>query len=284
LNEGPFVIASASGDPYYRLVRRMKLQSASGAAFDLEVTRDVRLLNQDDLAALFGEASARVMTGSGVKRVAFETVNTITNRGEPMAKEKGLVSIWVLGMLNASARTVVIVPYEPGDESRLGPPVKSDYFGPIPPDRLKILPEAILFRADGVGRGKIGTSPRRARNVLGSIDFKAGVLTLVHFTMPDDPTRHDYLNNMWQLDQPEPYVGDVANSYNDGPPGPGQSGLGAFYEIESLSPAVALATGESVSHHHRTLHLQADAATLAQLAKEILGVDLEAVRKEMLPQ
>ncbi|MFH1921077.1 MAG: DUF6786 family protein [Planctomycetota bacterium] len=284
LNEGPFEIASGPGDPYYRLVRRMKLESASNAAFDLDVTRDVRLLSQSDLATLFGEAAARAMTGSGVKRVAYETVNTITNRGEAMAREKGLVSIWALGMLNAAAETVVIVPYKPGDESQLGPPVKSDYFGPIPPERLKILPEAILFLGDGEGRGKIGTSQKRARNVLGSIDFKAGVLTLVHFTMPDDPTRHDYLNNMWGLDQPAPYVGDVANSYNDGPPEPGQAGLGAFYEIESLSPAVALGTGESLAHHHRTVHLQADAATLAQLANEILGVDLETVRKEMLPR
>ena len=201
-----------------------------------------------------------------------------------MTKKKGLVSIWMLGMLNASPRTVVIVPYKPGDESRLGPPVKSDYFGPVPPERLKILPEAILLLADGKFRAKIGTSQKRARNVLGSIDFASGVLTLVHFTMPDDPRRYDYMNNMWELPQAEPYVGDVANSYNDGPPEPGKEGLGAFYEIESLSPATALGTGQSLWHRHRTIHVQAEMATLDELAREILGVDLGTVRKEMLPQ
>ncbi|NQT13294.1 MAG: hypothetical protein HQ582_11130 [Planctomycetes bacterium] len=284
LNEGAFEITSGPNDPHYRLVRRMKLQNASATQFDLAVTRDVRMLEPADLVKLFGQAAAGVMTSGDLKMVGYETVNTITNRGPAMQEEKGLVSIWMLGMLNASPKTVVIVPYKPGDDGQLGPPVKSDYFGAIPPERLKILPEAILLLADGKFRAKIGTSQKRARQVLGSIDYEGGVLTLVHFTMPDDPTRHRYMNNMWGLSQPQPYAGDVANSYNDGPPEPGKEGLGAFYEIESLSPAAALATGESLSHHHCTLHLQSDPATLGELAREILGVDLGAIQAEMFPK
>ena len=30
---------------------------------------------------------------------------------------------------------------------------------------------------------------------------------------------------MWQVPQGEPYVGDVANAYNDGPPAPGKKGV-----------------------------------------------------------
>ena len=71
------------------------------------------------------------------------------------------------------------------------------------------------------------------------------------------------------------------NSYNDGPPEPGKKGMGAFYELESLSPAKELKTGESISHKNVTVHIQADMDILAQSAKEILGVDLEKVRKEM---
>jgi hypothetical protein len=281
LNEGSFRIKSKPRDPYYRLVKRMQLRNASATDFDFDVTRDVRLLNEQDLRELFGEAAAGIMTSSRAKMVGYETVNTIANRGAAMTKEKGLVSIWVLGMLNASPETVVVVPYKPGDAAELGPVVKSDYFGPIPPERLKILPEAVLFTADGKYRAKIGTSQRRARNVLGSIDFASGVLTLVQLTMPDDPAAHAYMNNMWEVPQAEPYVGDVANSYNDGPPEPGKKGLGAFYEIESLSPAAALKPGQSCSHRHRTVHVQADSATLGKLAKDVLGVDLETVRQEM---
>ncbi len=281
MNEGPFEVVSAAGEPVCRMTRRMQLENASSTRFDLAVTRDVRLLDAADLKNLFGEPAARLMTQPGVRRVAYETANTIANRGEAMTKEKGLVSIWMLGMLNSGPKTVVIVPYKPGDESCLGPVVRSDYFGTVPPERLKVLPEAILFLGDGNYRSKIGTSQRRARNVLGSMDFEAGVLTLVHFTMPEDPTQHPYLNNLWQLPQAEPYVGDVANSYNDGPLGPGKPGLGPFYEIESLSPAACLKPGESLGHCHRTIHVQADLPVLERLAKEVLGVDLETVRRAM---
>jgi hypothetical protein len=160
--------------------------------------------------------------------------------------------------------------------------VNSDYFGPIPPQRLQITPAAVLFRADGNYRSKIGIPQRRVRNVLGSIDFRAGVLTLVQFSLPADPPRALYMNNAWGGPHARPYMGDVVNSYNDGPSQLGGKGLGPFYELESLSPAEELASGQSLVHRHATVHVQADPATLARLAKEILGVDLEAVRRQML--
>jgi acetyl esterase/lipase len=282
LNEGAFEVISPTLSPTLRMTRRMRFENASGTPFDLTATREVRLLERADLAGLFGESAAAAMTGPGVKIVGYETVNTIQNQGPPMSKPKGLVSIWVLGMLNAGPENVIVMPYRPGDPSALGPVVKSDYFGSVPPERLKITPQAILFRADGHYRAKLGTSQKRARNVLGSINFADGVLSLVQFTMSSDPSRQDYINNMWQVPQAEPYVGDVANTYNDGPPEPGKKGLGPFYEIESLSPTRALATGQSLVHRHRTLHIQADPATLTRLAKQILGVDLAMVRQEML--
>ena len=284
LNEGAWTATPAAGDSSLRLTRRIQFQNASATAFDLDVTRDVRLLGPDQLAALFGPAGSATLHSPAVKLVGYETVNSISNRGAAMNEAQGLVSIWILGMLNAGERSVIIVPYRPGDEAALGPVVKSDYFGAIPSERLKILPEAILLRADAHWRSKIGTSQRRARNVLGSIDFGAGVLTIVQFSMPEDPDKVAYMNNMWELPQAHPYRGDVANSYNDGPTEPGKPGMGNFYEIESLSPAALLKTGQSLAHHHRTLHIQADLPVLARLAKEILGVDLEAVRQAMLPE
>jgi hypothetical protein len=229
------------------------------------------------LAELFGKASADKMTAKGVKLVAYETGNQITNRGPAMTKDKGLVSMWILGMINSGPETVVVVPYKSGSEAELGPVAKSDYFDPAPgTDRVKITPEAVLFRADAKFRSKIGVPQKRAKNVLGSIDFKNNVLTLVSYNMPADPTKELYMANAWVLPQPAPYVGDVVNAYNDG------GAFGDFYEIESLSPAKELKTGESLTHCHRTIHVQADKAVLVQLAKEILGVEWDAVHKEML--
>jgi len=281
MNEGAWKVLSSPNDPVVRMAKHMKLENTAATAFDLDVTRDVRLLGGEDFRQLFGASAAAAIGKSSVKTVAYETANQITNRGPAFSKPKGLVSIWILGMMNAGPQTVILVPYKAGPAAQLGPVVKSDYFGAVPADRLKITPEAILFRADNQFRSKIGTSQRRARNVLGSIDFQAGVLTLVHFTMPDHPAKHDYLNNMWGVPQAKPYTGDVANAYNDGPNDLGKQ-MGPFYEIESVSPTLVLKTGESLVHRHRTIHIQADAETLAELAKEILGVDLEAVRKAML--
>jgi hypothetical protein len=78
---------------------------------------------------------------------------------------------------------------------------------------------------------------------------------------------------MWEQ-QARPYGGDVINSYNDGPLGPGQPPLGPFYEIESSSPAAALAPGASLEHVHRTIHLQGDDVDLEAIAKGVLGVSL----------
>ena len=280
INEGAWQVVSSAAD-HCRMTAGMTFQNASATDLELDVTRDVRLLGPDNLEDLLGQTAAEMIAGSGVKMVAYETRNEIVNRGEPMTKEAGLVSIWILSMLNAGDETVTIVPYKPGTEAELGPVVKSDYFGEVPPERLKILPEAVLFNADAKCRSKIGTSQRRARNMLGSIDFGGGVLTLAQFTMPDDPTAHDYMNNMWELPLAEPYTGDVANAYNDGPNETG-SQLGAFYEVESLSPAKVLDTGESLMHCHRTIHVQGEAAALGKLARETLGVDLETVRGAML--
>jgi hypothetical protein len=282
-NEGGWKVVTEPKADDQRVVMsvNMKFGNASAASFDIDVTRQVNLLAADEFKKLFGATAADLVAKPGVKMVAYQTVNEFTNRGPDLSKKSGLISMWILGMMNAGPKAVIIAPYKPGAVDELGPVVKSDYFGSVPADRLKITPEAVLFRADNNYRSKIGISQRRVKNTLGSIDFGSKVLTLVSFTMPEDPTSVDYLNNMWKLPQEKPYVGDVANAYNDGPNDLGKQ-MGAFYEIESVSPAKELKTGESLSHTHRTIHIQADMETLKALAKEALGVDLDAVEKEML--
>jgi len=100
------------------------------------------------------------------------------------------------------------------------------------------------------------------------------VLTIVQFTQPKDAV--DYVNSLWKL-QDKPFGGDALNSYNDGPPSPGAKPLGPFYELESSSPAAALKPGKSLSHVHRTIHLQGDPAALDPVAKAVLGVSLQEI-------
>lgn len=242
--------------------RAMKLTNYSGTKFDLEVTREVRLV---DAAKLLG-----MRLKPSVKAVAVESVNTIKNVGNAAwKKETGLLSIWMLGMLNASPATTVVVPFVKGPEAKLGPIVNDTYFGKVPAERLVVKDGVLFFAADAKRRSKIGLSPKRAKPVLGSYDAVNKVLTVAQFTMPKGAT--DYVNSMWKL-QDDPFSGDVVNSYND------NGKMGAFYELESSSPALALAPGKSGTHVHRTIHLQGDEKELDTIARKVLGVSLAEIR------
>ena len=274
LNDGAFQITSTDADPYYRLARRIRLQNASRTQFDIEILREIHLQKLHHFGKLFGAEAQSAVTAGRLRMVGFQTINTITNRGAAMTRPKGLLSIWSLGQFPAGARTSIIIPYKDGDDPKLGPIVNSDYFGEIPKERLRVNSQAIWFAGDGKFRSKVGVSQARVKPIAGSIDLENGVLTLVHFTMPSDPTNYGYVNNNWGK-QKEPYQGDVFNSYNDGPPAPGKPALGGFYELESLSPAAQLPTGKSITHEQATFHLEGTPAALARVAKAALGVDIK---------
>jgi hypothetical protein len=274
LNDGVFKIISSKEEPSYRLSRQMKFTNAAKTQFDLEVAREIRFQAAHHFGEIFGSEAEALLTKSHLRMVGFQTINTITNRGPAMTRERGLVAIWSLGQFPSGPRAHIIIPYKPGDPSDLGPIANTEYFGRIPADRLRVSSEALWFLGDGKFRSKIGISQHRAKPVIGSMDLERGVLTLVHFKMPTDPTAYSYVNNQWGR-QEEPFRGDVVNSYNDGPPEPGKPAMGGFYEIESLSPAAQLPTGKSLTHTQTTFHLEGDPAALARVARTALGVDVK---------
>jgi hypothetical protein len=246
----------------------------SGTRFDVKLNRDVKLLTQKATAEKLG-----LKPGKGVKAVAYETVNKITNAGkQPWAKDSGLLSVWILGMFNPSPATTIVVPIKPGPESQLGVKVTSDYFGSVPADRLVLKDDVVYFSGDGNYRSKIGINPQRSKAVLGSYDAANKVLTIVQFTQPEGVT--DYVNSLWKI-QDNPYGGDTANSYNDGPPSPGAKPLGPFYELESSSPAAALAPRQSLTHVHRTIHLSGPETSLDAVARGVLGVSLAQIESAL---
>jgi len=213
--------------------------------------------------------------GPSVKMVAFESSNRMTNAGtEPWTRQTGLLSIWILGMFNPSPQTTIVVPFNVGPESRLGPVVNDTYFGKVPASRLVVRDGVLFFSGDGQYRSKIGLTPKRARNVLGSYDAANQVLTIVQYNKPQGVL--DYVNSMWEL-QNEPFRGDTINSYNDGPATPGAKPMGPFYELETSSPAAALAPGQSIVHTHRTFHLVGGKAELDPIAKALLGVTIAEI-------
>lgn len=261
---------SASSANEVRVQRDMQLQNHAGTQFTAHVDRAVRVLEREAIAEALGAQLPDELTCVG-----YASENVLSNRGqEAWTKDKGLLSIWILGMFNPSPKTTIVIPIKQGSESELGPIVNDAYFGKVPPDRLKVGDGVVFFRGDGKERRKIGVSKQRALPVVGAYDAQSQALTLVHYTLPDDAT--DYVNSMWEQ-QAQPYAGDVLNSYNDGPPGPGKPLLGPFFELETSSPAAALAPGESIQHVSTTLHVVGPRAALDALAKQVLGVGLDAI-------
>ncbi|HEY1535852.1 MAG TPA: DUF6786 family protein [Polyangiaceae bacterium] len=240
--------------------------------FKVEVQRDIALLSAEQASQRLGVALPATLSFVG-----YASSNKLTNAGsDAWHEQSGLLSIWILGMFAPVPGTQVIIPFE---KSASGEVVNDRYFGKVAPDRLQIREQQgyLLFRADGKSRGKIGLGPARAKSALGSYSEPAQLLTLVLYDKPKGATR--YVNSMWEH-QSNPYAGDVVNSYNDGPPAPDKPPLGGFYEIESSSPAAALAPGESITHVHQTYHFTGPKADLDALCRHVLGVSLSELPTE----
>jgi hypothetical protein len=269
----PFDVVSTTADTI--LCRKnIRLTNASSTVFSLDVAREVILRDPAVVVKSLG-----IDLPANVKAVAFSTTNTIRNTGKTRWTERGgLLSIWILGMFNASPMTTVVIPYRTAAEGGRGQVVHDTYFGKVPADRLADDDGVLYFKADANYRSKIGIPPKRAKSVMGSYDRTSQTLTLVTYTLPSNPTR--YVNSMWEV-QSAPFGGDAANAYNDGPPQPGTKQLGAFYELESSSPALALAPGQTATHVQTTIHLQGSPEDLDGVAVAVLGRGLEKINNAL---
>lgn len=254
----------------------------SGTSFDLAIERTISLLNTKQ-----AEDKLHISIPSGVHLVGYETVNHIQNTGTAdWSKDKGLLSIWLLGMFTPSANTTVIIPfswkpsgYDPLDDAVFNNPpanklITDNYFGVIPKDRLQKKDSILYFFCDGKYRSKIGLSPRIAKSIAASFDAEKNILTIL---IPQVNRTAEYVNSKWEL-QKEPYKGDVINSYNDGPLADGTQ-MGPFYEIESSSPALQLKKGQTGEYRQSTFHFQGDYNALNEIAKKLLGVSLDEIGK-----
>jgi hypothetical protein len=253
-----------------KFAKSASLTNYSGTQFTIRIEREIKVLEGTDAYSHLGVAAP-----ANLSSVAYQTVNRLENRGStPWSKETGLLSIWLLGMYNPSPGLTVVIPYVAGSPS-LGPVVNDDYFGKVPADRLRIADSVIYFKGDGQYRSKIGLSPSRTKDVMGSYDPASKTLTIVKFSKgaPDDI----YVNSKWEIQQ-QPFKGDVINAYNDGPPSPGAKPMGPFYELESSSPARELQSGQSIEHTQTTYHFQGEERALSEIASKVLGVSIAEVR------
>ncbi|MDX2442416.1 MAG: hypothetical protein QNK30_01330 [Bacteroidales bacterium] len=252
------------------LIKDMQLTNSLGTKFKIKVNRDIFLLDEGDVKDML-----RTEIGNGIDWVAYKTVNKITNTGQQeWTRETGTISIWILDMFAPGENITVVIPFVKGDMNQLGPIATTNYFGEIPSERLKFGDQTIFFKTDGKKRSKLGLAPGRAKPVAGSYDEDNKVLTIIHYSIPAGIV--EYVNQMWTW-QEYPFIGDVLNSYNDGPLEDG-SQMGPFYELESSSPAAFLAPGGSMTHIHSVFHFVGEDDKLNMISKSVLSVGIDEIK------
>lgn len=248
--------------------KKASLTNYSGTKFDINIERSIRLLDKTAI-----ENKLKTSIPADIHYVGYQTENSIQNIGtEDWTRQKGLLSVWLLGMFTPTPKTMVVIPFSPVRNARSF--ITDNYFGSIPSGRLQIKDSVLFFVCDGKYRSKIGIAPLIAKPIAAGVDFEKNVLTIV---IPEIDKNASYVNSKWEM-QNEPYKGDVINSYNDGPLEDGTQ-MGPFFEIESSSPALRLRKGEKGTYKQTTLHFQGGYNSIRQLAQQLLHVDIDSIKK-----
>ena len=251
----------------------------SGTKFKVQLDRTVVLLDSASAGQKLGADFSKV------KLVAHESHNTLINRGDTAWKpETGLIGLWSICMSKPGPKATLFMPFNLDSEESATDSdiVTANYFGDLDESRLKVDREnkLVYFLGDGQLRSKLGISFSRVANIIGSWDEDRQVLSVVNFNLPESAPSNGYNNNLWEM-QDEPYAGDVINCYNDGVNDSGSNmAEGGFYEMETVSPALALSPGEGFTHIQRTLRMEGDRAELSAIAKSLFGVDLDQIANQ----
>lgn len=233
------------------------IENVSGTPFRIGV--ECRLSIMDD--PLEGTRHSKT-NRKDLKHLGYLSELTFENLSdEPLQKETGLLSIWMLGMYAAGPRTFVVAPFERAGSGRI---VTDTYFSEdgIDPDRLMVREKDgyLLFRADGKERSKIGLSRSRASSNIGSMDLAKNLFTMWRFPIR---RKMPYVNSLWEH-QKYPYAGDVTNSYND------DGNFGNFYELECSSHALSLRPRERFCFPLEIHHYSGETDRLTRAANKLL--------------
>ncbi len=253
-------------------LKKSAVTNMSGFTFEFSLERKVTLLSRETVAE-----GLKVDIPESVRLVGHVADNKLTNTSESAwVQDTGLIALWSLCMNPPSPNAVLIAPFKKGDVDELGQIVTADYFGKLSGDRLKVDQELglIFLRGDGNFRSKLGISFPRACSRLGSWTAETGILAVVDFNLPESAPA-GYTNNLWKH-QDDPFDGDVINAYNDGPNDSGGK-LGGFFELETISPALALKPAESYTHSARTVRMEGERASLDQMAQTLFGASLDQI-------
>ncbi len=250
--------------------KEMEVTNYIGYQLKLRADRSVTLLKKSEIAS-----GLHIELNPSIKVAGYVTDNAIVNLNDfEWTKETGTICIWILDMFNPAPEAVTFIPFIEGDEKELGPIVTSDYFGEIPPDRLKIKGQTVYLKTDGKFRSKLGLNAKRTRAIAGNYDPGSKRLTVTTFEVDNNAV---YLSQEWNPEK-NPLSGDAMNAYNDGPLADG-SIMGPFLELESVSPAAFLKPQQSLSHRHTVYHFIGEEKDLSIITEKLFGLSTGEIKK-----
>jgi len=256
------------------LKKAMEVTNYQRTTFQLELIRKISLLDKNEIEKLL---NAELL--ESVKFVGFESKNEVENTGEEAwTNDKGLISIWILGMFPGGAE--VVIPLKEGADTEQQ--IVNEYFtsmvGAVGNNKLRVEEGTIFYDGDGDFIGKIGIEAMNATNYFGSYDPITEVLTIIHFAPLKETD--DYVNSQWEI-QEHPYQGDLINSYNDGNLERTARAKKTFYELESSSPALKLKPQQKYVHYHRTFHFMGSRQALNKISETTLGVTIDQILEQI---
>lgn len=255
LQRGAFEVVER-GPRRVAMRRTVTVENRAGAAFRVRLDREVELADPAGLGA---------PPAADVRATGSRATTTMANvGGAAWSEEIGLPFLWVIAQLPASPRAEAIAPYRRGARAELGPIATSDYFGAPPAGRVRAGRGVVRMRADARRVVKFGLNARRATGRAGAFDPERGRLAVVEFDLP--PAGARVPSNLWPIDAPAPFGGDVFQCFNGGD--------GRYFELESASHARALAPGDSIAHRHATYFFEGPRAALAAVCRAVLGAPL----------
>jgi len=145
----------------------MRLMNYSGTEFDLELSREVRLLSPKQILASVSPFLRSEGRGVSIGQYDYEHGSQGLDK-----RDRSPVDLDPRHVQSIS-RDDHVIPFKAGPDYALGPDVNDAYFGKVPFDRLVAKGGVLFFSGDGQYRSKIGISPLRAKPFAGAMTRRA---------------------------------------------------------------------------------------------------------------
>ena len=238
----------------------VQLTNYQGRQFNLDVTRRISVLDW----CPFTDGLGREAEFTG-----FQSETWAQNTGkQSWDKQNSPISLWTVGQFNSRKHTVVMLPFKEGLVKEPGKPITTEYFrshGAMPDNYWAVKPGCGLFKVNGDLQTKLEMRAGWCLGRLGSIDLETSELTVVEFQLyPELSYTASFLL---------PYEGNLLDGgamssfVSKGPIG------SSIYELETCSPIMELAPGQSFLHLSRTYHIRGGREAIDKICQRYFNID-----------